>query len=358
MVDTSSFGPLPSGGAATRYNLKAGAAELSVSDFGVTVIGLCVPDAEGRMDDIVLGMPTVQGYLDDPACYGCTIGPVANRTEGAMVPLSGNVYMLEKNDGPDLRNNLHSSLTAGLHKRLWQLEETEDASVTLGIDFADDELGLPGRRHFTACFALAEEDCGYKVTISYRCESDKETFVNMTNHTYFNLAGHTAGTALDAVAQIPADEYIPVHDDLVTEDTPQLVAGTPFDFRVAKPLSRDIDEKNVQLKRARGYDHCFCIRDWEPDGRFRRALAAEDPRSGRTLEFWTSAPGMQLYTGNWLDDKGAKEGARYTQGSGFALEAEYFPNCANRPTWPHPICTPEHPYELDIAWKLGTAQKD
>ena len=355
MVESSIFGMLPDGSCAMKYTIPAGKAALTVTDFGATVLGLSVPDRDGNVDDIVLGFSVLEGYLDDPACYGATIGPVANRTRGAELTIGSQPYALERNDGPDNANNLHSSLTKGLHKKLWErIDDESDDSLTLACNLADGELSLPGNRRFSATFSLVEEQDGYRVDIRYRCESDKETFVNMTNHTYFNLAGHVSGSALDTVVAIDADSFLPIADDHVPDGRILPVAGTPFDFRTPKALGQDLGRASVQLERGHGIDHCFCVRGWEPDGKLRHALSAHDPKSGRTLGISVTTPGIQLYPGNWLDDSEGKDGTGYTPGAGFAAEAEYFPDCAHHQSWPQPVCTPERPYEIGIAWMLGT----
>ena len=355
MVESSMFGMLPDGSCAMKYTIPAGNAALTVTDFGATVLGLSVPDRDGNVDDIVLGFSGLEGYFDDPACYGATIGPVANRTRGAELTIGSQPYALERNDGPDNANNLHSSLTEGLHKRLWErIEDESDDSLTLACNRADGELGLPGNRRFTATFSLAEGQDGYRVDIRYRCESDKETFVNMTNHTYFNLAGHASGSALHTVVAIDADSFLPIADDHVPDGRILPVAGTPFDFRTPKALGQDLGRASVQLERGHGIDHCFCVRGWEPDGKLRHALSAHDLKSGRTLDISVTTPGIQLYPGNWLDDPEGKDGTSYIAGAGFAAEAEYFPDCAHHPSWPQPVCTPKRPYEIGISWMLGT----
>ncbi len=337
--------------------LTAGNARVQISTFGATLVGVEVPDAQGAMADVLLGFDSTVRYAGpNPACYGGTIGPIANRTDNASLTIAGVPYCLEKNDGPSRQNNLHSSLEQGLHKRLWSAEEQrEENAVRLTCTLKDGELGLPGNRTFAALYALtACEDGRARLSVDYTCETDAPTFVNVTNHAYFNLSGHASGDALAHVLQIEADEYLALREDSVSTGEILPVAETPFDFRHPKPFGQDIDVDCEQIRRARGYDHCFVIRNYEPGANPRPALRAFDPASGRTLEVHLSAPGAHLYSGNWLDDTCAKDGATYKPRAGFAFEPEFFPDCAHHPAWPQPICEPTVPYHQSISWVFGT----
>lgn len=360
MVEKSFFGQLSDGREASAFELSAGAVRVRVGDFGATLLGIDAPARDGSVADVLLGYASVAGYAgENGACYGGTIGPVANRTDRAEVPLLGRVWHLPANDGPDLRNNLHTDLARGLHKRLW--EAATDAArnaVTMRCSLADGELGLPGNRALTADFSLAEAAGGAaELTVRYRCETDAPTYVNVTNHAYFNLAGHDAGAAacLAQVARAEADAFLPVREDSVSAGELRPVDGTPFDFREAKPLGADVDADCEQIRRARGYDHCLCVRGYEPGGAPRQALHVEDPASGRALDVLVTTPGAHLYTGNWLGDEGAKAGASYGPRAGFAFEPEFYPDCVHHPDWPQSVCEPGRPYEMTIVYRLSVA---
>lgn len=356
MATTTPFGTTPDGHTAHVYELACGPARVRVSDFGATLLGVEVPDAQGRVQDILLGFGGIEGYFDNPACYGATIGPSANRTAAGQVPLAGTVYQLPCNDGPNQRNNLHTDLERGLHKRLWEARLDKDAeAVSFACRMDPGELGLPGARTFTARFELSCTNSGaVELAVRYGCTTDAATFVNMTNHSYFNLAGHASGQALKQLVRIEADRYLPQRPDSVSAGTVASVAGTPFDFRRTKALGADIEADDVQLAQARGYDHCFCIDGWEPGARPRQALHAEDAASGRTLDILITAPGAHLYTANWLDDAHAKDGAHYRPHDGFAFEPEFWPDCAHHPDWPQPVCTPDEPFDARIVYRFGT----
>ena len=358
MIETHPFGTAPDGSTVTVYELAAGPARVRVMDFGATLVGVDAPDASGTTADVLLGFDALEGYFDNPACYGATIGPVANRTDRAEVPLDGTVYHLLGNDGPNQANNLHTDLARGLHKRVWDARVDEAANaVVFSCTLADGELGLPGNRTFTAEYALAQDAEGAAtLTLTYGCTTDAETYVNMTNHSYFNLAGHASGSALDQLVHICAERFLPVREDSVSTGEVHEVAGTPFDFRTPKALGTDIEADDEQLHRAHGYDHCFCVDGYGPDAAPRAALTAHDPASGRVLDIAITAPGAHLYTGNWLDDASAKDGASYTPRDGFAFEPEFWPDNVHHSDWEHPVCTPDHPYRSQIVYRFSSAR--
>ena len=197
-------------------------------------------------------------------------------------------------------------------------------TVSFTCKLADGELGLPGNRTFTVAYVLQAGPTGAaELTCTQSCVTDADTFVNMTNHTYFNLAGHDAGTVLDQVATIDAEAFLPQRQDNVSSGEVRPVAGTPFDFRAPKALGRDIEANGEQLKIARGFDHCFCLDGFTPDADPRHALRLQDPNSRRTLDIFVTAPGAHLYTGNWLSDIDAKDGCSYGPRDGVAFEPSF-----------------------------------
>lgn len=357
MIETTSFGVLEDGHEAHVYQLSAGDVRVRVSDFGATLLGVDVPDRNGDCADVVLGFSRLIDYAgENGACFGATIGPVANRTADASVVVNGATYQLEKNEHG--KNNLHTSLTHGLHKRLWTLEHAEDSeaggpSISLACELADGELGLPGNRRFMATYSLAASGT---LTLTYRVATDAPTFVNVTNHTYFNLAGHAAGPVDGQLVRIFASRYVPIDETSIPTGELAPVASTPFDFLEPHALGERVEADDVQIQRARGYDHCFCVDDYVSGGAPRQVLHAEDPLSGRMLDVAVTDPGVQLYTGNWLGDKNAKDGASYGPRSGFAVEPEFYPDCAHHPAWPQPTCEPGHPFESTITYRFSTVR--
>lgn len=358
MIDIASFGMTPAGKEVHSYAISAGGVNVRLMDFGAAVLGVRAPGSDDTPADIALGFGSLEGYLDNPACHGCTVGPSANRTDRGEVPIAGTVYQLARNDGPARANNLHTDLDHGLHKRVWTGSVDERAnSVTFTLELADSEMGLPGNRMFTVRYELAalEGGTGAELRVTHRCTTDAETFVNMTNHTYFNLAGHDKGTALDQLVRIEATRFLPLRADNISAGEMRSVTGTAFDFRKIKPLGRDIQAPDGQLVQCRGYDHCFCVDGFDRSTAAtpRQALHAEDPSSGRMLDILITHPGAHLYTGNWLGDTRAKDGIAYEARAGFAFEPEFYPNNMHHAEWPHPICTPEQPFEQHIVYRFS-----
>ena len=358
MINTTLFGAAPDGAPVTVYDLVCAGAHVRVMDYGATILGIEVPDALGNVADIVLGFDHLDGYFDNPACYGGTIGPSANRTDNGQVEIGGTVYQMTRNDGPKKTNNLHTDLEHGLHKRVWDANVDEITNtVSFTCKLRDGELGLPGNRCFTVTYSLQAGPTGAaELTCTQHCVTDADTFVNMTNHSYFNLAGHDSGTILDQVAMIDAEAFLPQREDNVSSGEVRPVAGTPFDFRVPKELGRDIDANDEQLKIARGFDHCFCLDGFAPDAGPRHALCLQDLSSGRTLDIFVTAPGAHLYTGNWLDDTNAKNGADYKPRDGGAFEPEFWPDNNHHADWTHPVCSPDRPFSSTIVYRFSTVR--
>lgn len=358
MIKRIPFGSAPDGTPVSTFELSCAGACVRVMDFGATVTGITLPGKDGTVADVLLGFDRLDGYFDNPACYGATIGPSANRTDKGQVTIDGTVYQMAQNDGPDRANNLHTDLDHGLHKRVWDSAlDVDTNSVTFTCELADGELGLPGNRHFTVSYTLVVGATGAaELHVEQACETDADTFVNMTNHSYFNLAGHDSGSVLDHEVVIDAESYLPQRADNVSSGEIRPVAGTPFDFRAPKPLGLDIDADDEQLEIARGYDHCFCIDGYQANAPVRHALRMKDPTSRRTLDIFITAPGAHLYTGNWLDDTGTKDGAIYRPRDGVAFEPEFWPDNNHHADWEHPVCTTDHPWHSSIVYRFGIAR--
>ena len=251
----------------------------SVSDFGATLLALELPDRDGAIADVLLGFDSVEGYAgENPAFFGGTVGPVAGTAPTAPRSRCRASPIAFPETTALTVNNNHTSSERGLHKRLWDAEADEASSCRLTCRLADGELGLPGNRTFRATYALGEKDGAVELRGVQRCEPDAPTYVNMTNHSYFNLAGNGSGDVLSQVVQVDAERFLPVREDSVPTGEVAGVAGTPFDFRRPKALGRDIDADDEQLRRGRGYDHCLCVRGYVPGGLPRRALLRPRPR--------------------------------------------------------------------------------
>lgn len=355
------------------YTLHAGATVVRVSNYGATLLSIETPDVHGDYDDIVLGFDAIDAYASDPGvCFGATVGPVANRTAHGEVPLGETVFRMTLNDHGC--NNLHTDLDHGLHKRMWSQKEFsqkphESARLVLQCSLADNELGLPGNRRISALFEL---DQAGTLTITYRMETDAPTYANITNHTYFNLAGTSSVSVLTEMVALEADEFVVIDKNSIPTGELRSVVGTPFDFRTLHPLGAQIEAPDEQLSFAHGYDHCFCVRnpgqkDYTSRGShaglvqdeksatssLRPALHAYDSNSGRHMEVLTTTPGIQLYTANGLEIDVGKQGAHYGPHTGFAVEPQFYPDCIHHPLWPQPVCTPEHPFCVTMQYRFS-----
>jgi aldose 1-epimerase len=301
-----------------------------VMTLGATLQSLLVPDRDGRADDIVLGYDTPAEYLANPQYFGATVGRFANRIAQGRFTIDGSEHRLETNDGA---NHLHGGVR-GFDKRVWTIRTVSDgpvASVTLIYRSPDGEGGYPGTVEATVTYALS--DAG-ELTILHEATTDRPTIVNITNHSLFNLAGERAREdAMGQLLTIHADAYTPVDAALIPTGALRPVAGTPFDFRAPLAIGARIrDASDEQIRIGRGYDHNFVIAGAARE--LRPVLRLEDPRSGRVMEMSTNMPGLQFYSGNFLNGTAiGKAGRAYRQGDGLAFEPQYFPDSPNQPAF-------------------------
>lgn len=319
--------------------------------FGATLQALIAPDRHGRLADIALGYDDLSGYAEHPNYFGATIGRFANRIAGARFVLDGKTYTLIANDGP---SSLHGG-PQGFDKRVWQIESVQEGaepSVTLRLTSADGDQGYPGKLQAKVRYSLDEDN---RLSIDFSATTTAPTVVNLTNHAIFNLAGEGAPLGiLDHRLSIPASRYTPVDTHLIPTGALQPVAGTPFDFTKSRLIGTDIrDGHDAQIVAGRGYDHNFAL-----DAGLTEAphLAArlEDPASGRVLEVWTTEPGLQVYTGNFLDGtRIGKHGHLYRMGDGIALEPQKFPNAPNQPAFASARLDPGSTYHHRMAFRLA-----
>jgi aldose 1-epimerase len=317
--------------------------------YGATLQSLVVPDATGDLADVLLGYADLASYVDKPEFFGATIGRVANRIAGGVFTLDGETYSTPRNDG---ENTLHGG-RRGFDKALWSVVEVTTTSVTLCYVSADREEGFPGKLTTYATYALNERN---ELALEYRATTDRPTIVNMTSHPLWNLAGE--GSAHGAMSQwmmIPAERYTPVDDGLIPTGELRSVAGTAFDFRVAKPIERDLrDAREPQIAAGRGFDHNWVIAD-APLAEPTLVARAEDRVSGRVLEVLSDQPGLQFYTGNFLNGtRAGKSGRLYRQGDGFALEPQRFPNAVNCRAFGSIRLAPGDQYRNRIVYRLST----
>ena len=323
-----------------------------VITLGAALQSLNVPDREGHADDIVLGYDTPAEYLAKPQYFGATVGRYANRIARGRFTLDGREFALETNDGP---NHLHGGIR-GFDKTVWTIESVEsgdEASVTLVYRSPDGEGGYPGTLNITAIYTLSETN---ELSITYRATTDRPTIVNVTNHSFFNLAGEQAATdALGALLTLHATAYTPVDATLIPTGEIRPVAGTPFDFRTATAVGARVrDGRDEQVRIGRGYDHNFVIDG--PPGTLRPVLRLEDPRSGRVMEMSATAPSVQFYSGNFLDGTVVgKSGRVYRQGDGLAFEPQVYPDSPNHPDFPSARLDPGQTYDNRMVFRFSIA---
>lgn len=321
-----------------------------VLTYGATLQALLVPDCRGVVTDVVLGSDDLRPYVSRPNYFGVTVGRYANRIGGASFTLDGARHQLPANDGP---NSLHGG-GRGFDKVVWRVVSVDHgppARVVLAHRSPDGEAGYPGTLETTVTYAL---DAQGALAITFEATTDRPTVVNMTNHAIFNLAGAGPQSALDHLLTIPARAYTPVSADLIPTGELRPVAGTPFDFRTPRRLAQDIrDGRDEQLRFGRGYDHNFAL-DKGLTSVPELAARLEDPASGRVLEVLTTEPGLQVYTGNFLDGTYAgKSGRIYRMGDGIALEPQKFPDAPNKPAFVSARVDPGRPYRHAMIYRLS-----
>jgi len=318
-------------------------------NHGGTIVSLEVPDRDGNLADIVLGHDTAEEYVQDTPYFGCVAGRFANRIKDGKFSLDGADYTLALNNDA---NALHGGLR-GFDKVVWDAEVLEDDNAVRMIYVsADGEEGYPGEVKTVMTYTLTDAD---ELKIDYAAETTKATPFNITNHSYFNLAGHDSGFHGDQLMMINADTFLPTDATAIPYGAAAAVEGTPFDFRQPHAIGERIDETNEQLEFAGGYDHNFCLNRAEGDA-LSLAARAEDSASGRVMETYTTEPGIQFYAGNFLDGtlKG-KGGCMYAHRGGFCLETQHYPDSPNQPQFPNAILRPGAPYTSQTVYKFLVA---
>jgi aldose 1-epimerase len=329
-IQRSVFGKMSNGEAMNLYTLSnRQGMVVKVTNYGARIVSVLVPDRHGKMADVVLGFDNLDGYLGKDPFFGAIVGRYANRIAKGEFKLDGKVYHLPINDGP---NSLHGG-TKGFDKRGWTAHESAQNPPALELTYLskDGEEGYPGDLHVKVVYTLENDNA---LRIDYYATTDKDTVLNLTNHSYFNLHGQGNGNILDTEMMINADKFTPVNANLIPTGKIESVAGTPLDFRKATAIGARINVDDQQLKYAGGYDFNYVL---NRNGKKGLVLAARayDPESGRVLEVLTTQPGVQFYTGNFLDGTiHGKSGAVYGKRSAFCLETQHYPDSPNQPNFP------------------------
>jgi aldose 1-epimerase len=342
------FGTISDGQVAELYTLtNAHGMEVSITNFGATLVSIKVPDRDGKLGDVIHGYDTPAEYETGTPHFGATIGRYANRIAHGEFTLDGVKYTLAKNNG---ENTLHGGLR-GFDKKMWAAKDVStDSAAALRMEYLskDGEENFPGNLNVRVTFTLTDDN---ELKMDYAATSDKKTVINLTNHAYFNLAG--GGTILDEKLMIAADKFTPVDSGLIPTGELRSVAGTPFDFRTPTVIGSRIEQDDGQLKLGRGYDHNWVLNS---GGSAKPTLAASvtDPKSGRKLEVWTTEPGIQVYTSNFLDGtvKG-KGGTAYARRSALCLETQHFPDSPNHPSFPTTELLPGAKFQSETIYKFS-----
>lgn len=343
-VETSSFGSLNDGSAVEMLTLKnAKGATAKVTTYGATLTELWVPDHSGKLSDVVLGFDQLKGYVGNHPWFGATVGRVANRIAKGKFTLDGKEYSLEINNPP---NNLHSG-SKGLSRTVWKAEplhEAHAAAVRFTSVSPDGDGGFPGNLSVTLVYRLTDNN---ELQLEYTAKTDKATPVNLTNHSYFNLGG--GKDVLDAILYLPAEHYTSVDATLIPTGEIQPVKGTPLDFTTPAAIGSRIGEMKGEPG---GYDHNYVLS--KEVGKLKLAARVLDPASGRQMEVWTTEPGVQFYSGNFLDGTITGErGVVYGKHSGFCLETQHFPDSVNHPSFPSVILRPGGAYRTETIYKFS-----
>lgn len=320
------FGKTSDGTAVNKYTISnKNGTELALIEYGASIQSIVIKDKNGVKRDVTVGFVDIDGFENRSDYQGVIAGPYANRIGGGKFTIDGVVYDLDKNE--DGIKTLHGC--GEYTHRVWKSIITDTDSVEFSYTREDGKYGYPGEITAVIKYTLGDDD---SVTIKYFCTTDKKTYINPTNHTYFNLGGFDSGDILSHKLKINADEYIPVDETSIPTGGSAKVENTPFDFREFKEIGKDINEDCIQLKNTGGYDHNFCIKDW--DKTVKEAAVAVCDDSGITLTVSTDLPGVQFYAGNFLKGIAGKDNLPMNKRCGFCLETQYYPDTPNHPEFP------------------------
>lgn len=322
--------------------------EVAVTNYGGSLVAIMVPDREGKMANVIQGHDSIDDCIASPEPFLSTlVGRYGNRICRGKFHLNGKEYNLAVNNGP---NHLHGGPT-GFHARVWDAEQVSDNVLVLRYVSAYYEEGFPGELHMTVRYTWTDEN---ELVIDYRGTTNKKTVVNMTSHGFFSLQGiaNPTPSALDQIVEINADFFVPIDENSIPTGEILRVKGTPFDFTVPKPVGRDIAAEDEQIKNGTGYDHCYVLNKREV-GELTFAARVVEPNSGRTMEVYTTEPGVQFYSDNWADGYKGQHGATFGKHSGLCFEAQHFPDSPNKAHFPSVVLRPGEVYTQKTIYKFG-----
>lgn len=349
-IEKSGYGTTAKGEKIDSYKLKnQKGMEVDIMTYGGIITSLKVPNKAGVSEEVVIGFNNFEQYTKDNPYFGALIGRYGNRIAKGKFTLDGKEYKLATNNG---ENALHGG-PEGFHRRIWTVEEAKGgnaAVLKLKYISKDMEEGYPGNLTVFVTYTLNNDN---SLDVLYEATTDKKTVVNLTQHSYFNLSGDFTKTILNNEITIDADKLVPVDADLIPTGKLDDVTNTPFDFRKPKAIGKDIEVANDQLKKGLGYDHCWVLNN--QDKGFRFAASAYDPTSGRLLEVYTDQPGIQLYTGNFLDGTlPTRDGKTYAHRTGLCLETQHYPDSPNQKDFPTTVLNPGENYKTKTSFKFST----
>lgn len=326
--------------------------EVAITNYGGAIVAIMVPDKDGNLANVIQGHDNIQDVINSPEPFLSTlVGRYANRIARGQFQLGGKQYQLKINNGP---NALHGGPT-GFHARVWDSIQMNEQTLVLNLVSAYGDEGYTGEVKVTVIYSFTNEN---ELTIEYMATTNKKTIINLTSHGFFSLTGIATPTPTieNLVCQINADYYLPIDETSIPTGEIRFVNNTPFDFRQAKPIGRDIDADNEQIKNGAGYDHCFVLNKKE-EGELSFAARIEEPTSGRTMEVYTTEPAVQVYTDNWADGFKGQHGATFPRRSAICFEAQHFPDTPNHPYFPSVILRPGEEYRQKTIYKFGVINK-
>ena len=346
-IEKENYGVTKEGKQVTKYTLTNGqGASVSFLDYGAVIQSIIVPDKDGKLEDVVLGYDTLSGYESNVPSFGSPVGRCANRISNACFVLNGKEYPLDNNDAT---NCLHGGFLR-YNYLMYDAEcatSQDDASVSFSRVSPDGEQGFPGNLTLTITYTWNDAN---ELMIEYNAVSDADTILNITNHSYFNLAGHDAGSICDEKMMIDADAFTELGQGSICTGKVIPVEGTPMDFRTARRVGDHIDDAWPQLTLAGGYDHNWVLNT--EFGKVQKFAQVEDEKAGRTMEVYTDLPGVQFYAGNFIDPQTGKDGASYGKRCALCLETQYFPNSINIPSFLQPVVEAGEAYHSVTIYKF------
>ena len=343
-MKTRDFGVNSKNEKATLYTFEnANGVVMEVSDFGASMYSLLVPDKDGNLCDVVLGYDTPIEYeAPSRTFFGVTVGRSANRIAGGRFSLNGKIYQIDQNQNG---NNLHSGEDF-YSFRVWNVKEIGDNCITFALHSPDGDQGYPGAVDIEVKYTLTDDNA---VQIDYLALPQDDTIINLTNHSFFNLNGHASGSILEQEVWVDADAFTPTDETLIPTGELRPVEGTPMDFRVKKAVGEDIDKDYEALNLGKGYDHNWALNN---QGQYAKVAELSGAESGITMEVYTDLPGVQIYSGNYLENELGKNGVVYQKNQGICFETQLFPDAVNHENFQTSICKKDKEYRTTTAYKF------